>query len=227
MKKIGLVGGVGPASTVEYYLQLVDLYRKERGCYPEIIIDSVDMALHTALFDEENYEKIADLLVESLNCLKAGGAEIAAITANTEHIVWDRIKERLPIKTVSIVEAAVDEIKAKSFQKVVIFATAWTLKSGLYKKALENAGIMPIVPYENDIELLGNLIYPNLENGIVIPEDKEKMIALAEKYIIGNNADALLLGCTEIPLMIKENDVSVPIIDTTKNHIRRIFDQAK
>lgn len=226
MKKIGLVGGIGPASTVEYYLRLVELCKSERGFYPEIIIDSVDMELHTALFDKEDYEKIGDLLVESLKRLKAGGAEVAAITAGTEHIVWDKIKERLPIKTVSIVEAAVDEIKAKDFQKVLIFATVWTIKSGLYENAFKNAGITPIVPTQADSVFLGNLIYPNLENGIVIREGKEKMIELAEKYIAQYKADALLLGCTEIPLMIKENDVSVPIIDTAKVHIRRILDEA-
>ena len=107
-----------------------------------------------------------------------------------------------------------------------MFATAWTLKSGLYANALQNAGITPIVPNDEDIELLGNLIYPNLENGIVIPEDKEKMIALAEKYIKENSADSLLLGCTEIPLMIKENEVSVPVINTTKIHIKAIFNEA-
>ena len=111
-------------------------------------------------------------------------------------------------------------------KKIVVFATAWTLKSGLYANALQNAGITPIVPNDEDIELLGNLIYPNLENGIVIPEDKEKMIDLAEKYIKGNSADSLLLGCTEIPLMIKENDVSVPVINTTKIHIKAIFNEA-
>lgn len=77
------------------------------------------------------------------------------------------------------------------------------------------------------VHFLGNLIYPNLENGIVIPEDKVKMISLAEKYIKKNDADALLLGCTEIPLMIKEDDVSVPVIDTTQIHIKAIFEMAK
>ena len=85
---------------------------------------------------------------------------------------------------------------------------------------------MPIVPDEKDIELLGILIYPNLENGIVIPEDKVRMINLAEKYIRDYKADALILGCTEIPLMVKPGDVSVPLIDTTKVHVKAIYDYA-
>ena len=120
----------------------------------------------------------------------------------------------------------IDYCTQNDFKKIVVFATAWTLKSGLYATALQNAGITPIVPKAEDLELLGNLIYPNLENGIVIPEDKEKTIALAEKYIKENSVDSLLLGCTEIPLMIKENEVSVPVINTTKIHIKAIFNEA-
>ena len=159
--------------------------------------------------------------------MKNAGAEVAAVTANTEHIAWDYVKDRLPLPTISIVDATIAEIKRKGYQRVLTFATAWTLQSGLYEKAISEAGITPIVPNKEDQIILGNLIYPNLENGIVIPEDKVKMISLAEKYIKENDADALLLGCTEIPLMIKEGDVSVPVIDTTQIHIQAIFEMAR
>ncbi|MGN0462268.1 MAG: aspartate/glutamate racemase family protein [Ruminococcus sp.] len=228
MKKIGLMGGLGPASTIEYYTELVNLCLSENGGteYPKIIIDSVDLAEHTKYFNDKNYEKIGDLIYESLLTLKNAGAEVAGVTANTEHIAWGFVKDRLPLPTISIVDAVIDYCTKNNFNKIVVFATAWTLKSGLYANALQKAGITHIVPNDEDIELLGNLIYPNLENGIVNTEDKEKMIALAEKYIKENGADSLLLGCTEIPLMIKENDVSVPVINTTKIHIKAIFDKA-
>ena len=227
MKKIGLMGGLGPASTIEYYTGLVDLaLSQNNNAYPKIIIDSVDMAEHTKYFNECNYDKIAGLIIESLNVLKGGGAQIAAITANTEHIVWDIIKERLPLETISIVDAVIDECLVKEYKRVVVFATEWTLRSGMYSDKLLQAGIVPVVPCDEDITALGKLIYPNLENGIVIPEDKVKMTVLAEKYIVLGNADALLLGCTEIPLMIKDRDVSVPVIDSTKIHIKAIYDRA-
>lgn len=229
MKKIGLMGGLGPASTVEYYLELVRLCQKNWGeeAYPRIVIDSVDLGVHTEYFNRQDYQTIGDFIYESLTALKNAGAELAAITANTEHIAWDYVKDRLPLPTISIVDTAVDEIKRKGYKKVLVFATVWTLKSGLYEKAILEAGLTPVIPNKEDQIILGDLIYPNLENGIVIPEDKEKMIALAEKYIQENEADALLLGCTEIPLMIKAGDVSVPIIDTTKLHIQAIFAIAK
>lgn len=227
MKKIGLMGGLGPASTIEYYTELVKLTLAEHdNLYPRIVIDSVDMAEHTKYFDMQDYKTIADFIYESLCMLKNAGAEVAAVTANTEHIVWDYVKDRLPLPTISIVDATVKACQDKGYKKVVVFATAWTLNSGLYADAFTKAGITPIVPNAEDIQLLGNLIYPNLENGIVISEDKEKMIALAEKYIKENDADALLLGCTEIPLMLKEGDVSVPTVNTTQIHIKAIYDYA-
>lgn len=104
----------------------------------------------------------------------------------------------------------------------MIFATKFTMKNGLYSNALTKRNINWILPNEKDIEILRDIIYPNLENGIVIKEDKTKMINIAEKYIQKYDADSILLGCTEIPLMIKSNDVSVPVINTTEIHIEKI-----
>lgn len=228
MKKIGLMGGLGPASTVEYYMGLVNMTLEHKGpeCYPRIVIDSVDMGLYTELFEQNEYKAIGDLICDSLLTLKNAGCEVAAVTANTEHIVWDYVKDRLPMKTISIVDAVIEECKRNDYSKVVTFGTKWTLKSGLYENAFKKAGITPIVPDESDIEILGSIIYPNLENGIVIPEDKARMIQLAEKYIQAGDADALLLGCTEIPLMIKQGDVSVPVVDTMKVHVKALYEYA-
>lgn len=225
MKKIGLMGGLGPASTVEYYMKLNELYKEKFGekVYPKIVIDSVDMSVHTKAFNEHDYKTIGDYIYNSLMQLKNAGAELAGITANTEHIAWDYIKDRLPLPTISIVDATIKRIKQSGYKKVVVFATQWTLDSGLYDKALYDAGISAVIPCACDRSILGKLIYPNLENGIVIQEDKEKMLALARKYIRQNRADALLLGCTEIPLMLQPQDVDVPLINTTQIHIEALY----
>ena len=229
MKKIGLVGGLGPASTIEYYKGLISLCQSEFGAdvYPEIVIDSVDMSKHTEAFKEKDYHLIGEYLIKSLNNLKCAGAEMAAITANTEHIVWDRIVDRLPIQTISVVDSVIREIIRLDYKKVLVLATEWTMASGLYDKAIASAGIVPVLPTKDDQKVIGNLIYPNLENGIVIPSDKLKMIEIAEKYIISEKVDVVLLGCTEIPLMIKDNDLSTPVINSTDVHIRDIYKKAQ
>ena len=228
MKKIGLVGGIGPASTVEYYLGIIERCHREQGMhtYPEIVIDSVNMSLHDRALVEKNYEQLSDYLISSLQNLKAAGVEIAAITANTEHIVWDMVCPKFPLPVISIVDATINEIKRRGYKRVLVFGSSFTLQSGLYDTALTKAGLTAIVPTETDILVIGGLIYPNLENGIVISDDKQKLIELAEKYISEEHADALLLGCTELPLAIKASDVSVPILDTTAIHIEEIYRQA-
>lgn len=229
MKKIGLVGGIGPASTVDYYLGLIERCRAELGenVYPEIVIDSVSLTTATDFFAQNDFDGNAQLMLKSLADLKAAGAEIAAITANTEHIVWDKIKDFFEIPVVSIVEATADEILRKGYKRVLILGTIFTMKSGLYEKPLIERGITPIIPKDEDKEKIANLFFPNLENGIVIAEDKSKMLEIVGKIARENSADAVLLGCTELPLMIKEGDLDVPLLNTTQIHINAIFDAAK
>ena len=101
------------------------------------------------------------------------------------------------------------------------------LVGGLYEKAFSAAGIRCIVPDSRDREAVGSIIYPNLENGIVVQRDKGKMLNIAEKYISNNGAQAVLLGCTELPLMIKQGDLSVPVINSTEVHIKDIYQKAE
>ena len=127
MKKIGLVGGIGPASTIEYYTGLIQKCQKELGenVYPEIVIDSVNMTVHDEAFRRKDYDKLCEYLLESLSNLKAAGAEIAAITANTEHIVWDMLLDKIPIPVISIVEAVVNTIKVGKFKRVLVQFGKW------------------------------------------------------------------------------------------------------
>lgn len=229
VKKIGLVGGLGPASTVDYYLGLVERFRKSYGddVYPEIVIDSVNMHDVISGIADKDYDHVSSILVKSMENLKKAGADFAAITSNTPHIVWNLMQDSFCLPVISIVDATIERIQQCGFKKVLVLGTEFTMRSGLYEESLMEKGITPIIPSEEDIKILGSIIYPNLENGIVIAEDKKKMIKIAEKYIKSNNAEAFLLGCTEIPLMIKEKDVSVPTLNTTQIHIDAIFENLK
>jgi aspartate racemase len=105
-----------------------------------------------------------------------------------------------------------------------VLGTSFTMKSGMYETALQKYQIDAVIPSLEDIKILHNIIFPNLENGIIIPEEKQKMISISETYISKYKINAVILGCTEIPLMIKENNLSVPVINTTQIHINAISD---
>ena len=120
----------------------------------------------------------------------------------------------------------IEELDEKEYKRILVLGTEWTMASGLFDKAISDAGRTPILPTPEDQKRIGALIYPNLENGVILLEDKHKMIQMIEKYCAKENADAVLLGCTELPLMIKEEDVKVPIVNSAKIHIQKIFNEA-
>lgn len=226
MKKVGIVGGIGPASTIDYYREIVESYREINGDdnYPEIVIDSINMRELIIGIETNNFNSVANQILRSISNLEKAGAKFAAIASNSPHIVWDLIKDKTSIPLLSIIDATCDHIVRQNYKKVLIFATKFTMKNGLYSKALTEKNIGWILPNEEDIETLGDIIYPNLENGIVVEEDKQKMVNIAGRHIEKYGADSILLGCTEIPLMIKPNDVSVPVINTAQIHIEKICD---
>lgn len=217
--KIGIIGGIGPASTLDYYNGIIANCLNAGKSYPEIVIDSIDMTRMCGYFEQEDYSNALAMVVSVVHNLKNAGAEYAAIASNTPHIIFDGIKNHSPLPLVSIVEETCRYISDKGYKKVLALGTAFTMKSGLYAKSLEKYGIEAVAPCPEDIEKLHGIIFPNLENGIVIAEDKAKMISISERYIKEHHAEAVILGCTEIPLMIKEGDLSVPVINTTQIHI--------
>ena len=211
MKKIGIIGGIGPASTLDYYTGIIDGYRKKTGSdnYPEIIIYSINMTEMITLIEKDCWGSVTDMLTSTLKRLSNAGADIAVIASNTPHLVFDEISRQSPIPLISIVEETCNFIKAAGYQRVLTIGTLFTMKSGLYTKPLEKCGVLPLLPTEDEQSEIYSLFFPNLENGIVIPEDKEKMLALVNQIIHNQNADSLLLGCTELPLMIKPRQYEV------------------
>jgi len=225
MKKAGIVGGLGPISTLDYYKGIIDGYRAIAGQdkYPHIFIDSINM---TELLDHVscgNIDALVDLIVQSVEDLAKAGADFAAIASNTPHIAINEIVKKSVLPLISIVDATCEYAKEHGYRNITVIGTKFTMNCGLYSKPMQLKGINAFVPDVKDIETIQHLIFPDLENGIVNMEDKKQMIEISEKYIRKYDCDALLLGCTEIPLMIKENDISVPVINTMQVHIDAII----
>lgn len=220
--KFGIVGGIGPASTVDYYSGIIGDLHKTTGEYPLLTVESINMTEMCGYFADNDYDAAASLICGAIENLKRAGADAAAVASNTPHIVFDRIRENSSLPLISIVDAVCGYASEKGVCRALILGTEFTMKSGMYSAALEGYGIECAVPSESDIEKVQGIIFPNLEDGIVIASDKERMISIAEKYILQCCADAVILGCTEIPLMIKQGDLSVPCINTTEVHINAI-----
>lgn len=228
MKKFGLVGGLGPISTLEYYKSIHDLYREKVettgvcASNPPMVIDSLDLAVAYDLVSRKDWSALAAWLIASINRLYSAGAEFAAIAANTAHIVFDEIQTGSPIPVIGIVDETCKFAHAKGLSKLIVFGTGFTMESGMYEKACAKVGIQAIMPSEEDQKIIHNIIFPNLEAGIVLEEDKAAMLAIANKMLAAHQADALVLGCTELPLILKEGDLDTVLIDTTQVHIEAI-----
>lgn len=229
MKKIGLIGGIGPASTIDYYWEINRLYHADFGLddYPELVIDSIKMNTIVAALDKGNIKEIQKILSKSVNSLQAAGAEIVAICSNTPHTVLNKINEPFSLPLINIVDAVVDTIKQGNFHNILILGTVTTMSSRMYEQALHACNIQSVTPSYIDQKIIGSIIFPNLENGIILQEEKEAIIALAEKYIQRYNIDGVLLGCTELPLIIKDGDLSVPALNSTIIHSAAIYNKAK
>ncbi|MTI96930.1 MAG: amino acid racemase [Firmicutes bacterium] len=226
MKKLGLVGGIGPASTLDYYKGIIDVFRMKtaEGNYPQIIIDSINLAEMYDLAAKKQWDLFTCRLVDSIKNLAAGGAEFAAMAANTAHIVFDEVKGKAPLPLISIVDETCKYALSKNCKSVVIFGTAFTMSSGLYTNAFTKYGIDAFIPTENEQKAIHDIIFPNLQEGIVLPEDKKTIMQIADRMIAEQKADALILGCTELPLIIKNDDLDALLLDTTQIHIEAIVD---
>lgn len=226
MKKLGLVGGIGPESTVDYYKGIIAGYRARTGGvgYPHMIVDSLNLDEMYNLADRKEWDTFTDRLAGSVKNLHAGGAEFASMAANTAHIVFDRVRAESPLPLISIVEETCKCAKSRGCKRVVVFGTAFTMSSGFYTDAFAKYGIEAYVPTENEQSAIHGIIFPNLQEGIVLPEEKRTVLQIATRMVSEKGADALILGCTELPLIIKEDDLDVLVLDTTKIHIEAIVD---
>jgi aspartate racemase len=224
MKKAGIVGGIGPASTLDYYKGIIDGCMKASGSehYPEVVIDSIDMTEMLGYVAAGDREGLTGLLLRAIGNLAAAGAEFAAIASNTPHIVFDAVRARAQLPVISIVEATCLEAVRLGCRRTAVLGTLFTMRSGLYTEAFERYGIKASVPDQEGQAAVHGVIFPNLENGIVLPDEKERLLEMAQALIDRTGADALVLGCTELPLAIRPGDLDITLLDTAQIHIEAI-----
>jgi aspartate racemase len=229
MQKVGIIGGIGPESTIDYYKNIISGYRKETGDsnYPEISITSINMTEMLSYVARQDYSKLINLLLLSISQLKNAGAEFAVIASNTPHIVFDSLKDKSPLPLISIVEETCKRAYSLALKKVLLIGTAFTMKSDFYPKGFSKYNITTVVPDEKEQKMINDIIFPELEEGIVIPAKKKQLMQICNGIIAKENIDGIVLGCTELPLMLKDNDFKIKILNTAQIHIDSIVTRLK
>lgn len=222
MKTIGLIGGMSWESTVTYYQIINETIKKQLGGLhsAKILLYSVDFTEIEKCQADGNWEKSAEILSEAAINLEKAGADFIVICTNTMHKVAPQIQSKINIPVIHIAEATAHELKENSIKKVALLGTKYTMTQDFYKSKIKEAGIEVIVPDEKDIETVNDIIYNELCLGNILQTSKEKYIEIIEK-LSKKGAEGVILGCTEIGLLINQKDTSLPIFDTTKIHAEK------
>ncbi|MBR6154445.1 MAG: amino acid racemase [Treponema sp.] len=204
MKKIGLVGGTGPESTLMYYKELNSRIDKitDGKNMPEIIIESVDFRRAWDYVSSGKYERLKEYLSEKVHSLKKAGAEVISLTAVTMHIVFDELVKDTGVSLISIPKAVCKEAKDKGYKKILLLGTIFTMEQDYMKNDFRDAGIEVFIPDENDRNLVAKRIFEELELGIVRESTLREFQNIINKMRNQYGIEAVVLGCTELPLLL-------------------------
>jgi aspartate racemase len=227
MKTLGLIGGTGPESTIDYYRLLTTLYReKADGASPPLIINSINLKLMIEWMGANELGKVTDYLVTEFEKLERAGVDFAALTANTPHIVFDELKQRVHLPLISIVEAACERAQTLGFKSVGLFGTRYTMQAPFYPKVFSKTDIKLVTPNNEEQEYIHEKYFGELLKDVFLPDTRAKFLAIADEMKARNGIEAIILGGTEIPLLLRtEEHNGIQLLDTTRIHVDRLIEE--
>ncbi|NPE08661.1 MAG: amino acid racemase [Asgard group archaeon] len=227
MKKIGIIGGLSVESTFEYYKIIARSYNKIIGdsSSPNLVIDSLDLQKLTDWFAADEWDKVLEELYLSATNLIAAKAEVIIMATNTPHIVFNELEVKVSKPMISIMDAVAKEIKKHNLKKVGLIGTKFTMQGDYYQKAFEKYDLEVITPTPEDQETISRIIYKELTFHILNDTSQEKYLEIIYR-LHEKGAEGVILGCTEIPLLIKQEDCKIPVFDTTTIHALSVLDYA-
>ncbi|SRR6266480_666793 len=221
MKTLGIIGGLGPESTIDYYGRIVALYRKRTGddSYPQFIINSINLKKGLDFMDANNLTGMADYLVEEIGKLARAGATFGLISANTPHIVFEEVAFKSPIPLISIVEATCAAAKARKLKRPALFGTRYTMQATFYPKVFSRQGIDLLVPDPDDQAYIHDKYLNELVSGKFLPETRTGLLAVVDRMKAKHDIDGVILAGTELPLILRSPAHNgIPFLDTTEIH---------
>ena len=225
MKKIGMLGGLGPQSTLDYYREIIEAFNTKYTdlAYPEILIYSANMNEFLKFVSEQDWPKLSKWLLEKIDKLKQAGADFVAIASNTPHIVFDEIKLKSSLPLVSIVEATCNKAHELNLKNIGLMGTKLTMESNFYKKPFIHKGMSIITPSKEEQKLIHHRLFSEIELGVFKDSTREELLAIAKRMVVENKIDALILGCTELPLILTKNRYDIPFLNTSLIHCEQII----
>jgi aspartate racemase len=227
MRRIGIVGGIGPESTLDYYRRIVAaLAARGPGERPDVVIYGANVDELFTLVSAKDWDGLAGWLLAKIEALRGAGADFAAISANTPHVVFDRVKARSPLPLRSIVEATRDEASRRGVRRVGLLGTRFTMQADFYARCLEPAGMQVFVPDAAEQELIHRRLMEEIELGVFKDSTRAELLAIAARLRRVHAVDAVILGCTELPLIldrdaypVAEEGPPIPFLNTTAIHV--------
>ncbi len=231
MRTIGLVGGMTPESTAVYYQLLIRRCRErvrdpDPLSNPVVVVYSLDLAELVRRVRAGDHDGAAGYLAAACEALARAGAEVGALTANTPHIYLDAVRARTGLELVSIVDATAAEAERLGLRRPLLLGTDRTTTEPMYPRRFAAAGLEVVVPAAEDRAWVDAAIFGELSLGLVRPELRRRLLDLCSRHLAAGAADGVILGCTELPLVIAQGDLAAPVLDTASVHVDAILDRA-
>ncbi|WP_183572558.1 aspartate/glutamate racemase family protein [Mucilaginibacter sp. X5P1] len=221
MKILGLIGGISWVSTLDYYKLINEGVNEKLGDlnFAECMIYSFNYADIKRNNDANDWDKTLEMITKASLSMKSGGAEAIVLCANTMHLIADKLEQNVQIPVIHIASATANAITSKGLKKVGLLGTKFTMERDFFTDKLNEKGIEAIIPDDDERDFLHYTIFEELGRGILNPDTKQYYINVINK-LIARGAEGIILGCTEIPLLINSTDVDIPLFDTASIHAK-------
>jgi aspartate racemase len=228
MKTVGIIGGIAPESTIQYYRLIVAGYREHKrdGNYPSILINSINMKQMLDLIGAKRLPEVIQYLKGEIDRLARAGADFGVLASNTPHLVFDGLQAVSHIPLISIVETTCQRASELGLERVGLFGTRFTMQGGFYDREFEKRGMVIVLPAGDDQEYIHEKYMTELVNGVVLKETKVGLLRIMNRLKREHRIQGLVLGGTELPLILKDgDDPEIPFLDTTSIHVQSIIEQ--
>jgi len=221
MKKLGIIGGIGPESTVDYYRLSIKKYQEMTGGvnYPELLINSINMTKMLQMVSDKEWDSLIGYLSGALKELANAGAEYAVIASNTPHIVFDEVQALSSIPVLSIVAETCQKAQALGLKRVGLLGTGFTMKADYYARVFDKEGISVIVPDAGEQEYIHTKIFSELQSLVIKEETQKGLLAIVKRMINDSRIEGIILGCTELPLILDRDEYGISFLNTSLIHV--------